>query len=427
MMISLKQQVDKRMKYFLYIIVVLFFSSCSLFDKEQLEKDKDGSIIGMEPLWVKELTDKPNGHGAGISGSVAIDGNSLITRHFNEKDELVWLEAETGKEKWVFKDLVRHNNDFIPTDIFIDETNLTIGLVHFFQLDIENGLPNFYFSNNEELDGGVFNGVTKLEDSYYAWKNFVERADGLLSSFIYALNDETKEIRFLLEPQYPQKNEVSSSSGLVGAIRNVNAYRLNGKDFLVLAINDYGSGKSDNYLAIYNLSESKWEFEAIPVSLNSDSNAGTSLEVYKGKAYLNSERQIHCYDLLTGELVWEQNFEGNFQFSGFAIGDSMLVGNCNEANTYGVDPDTGEIMWKVESGGTTSPIAFMNGVAYFSGGSDGRLNAIDVATGRYIWKLKRPGSSNWKRHVAVVPGDDSRPDLIVASTYKEYMAFPAAR
>ena len=84
-------------------------------------------------------------------------------------------------------------------------------------------------------------------------------------------------------------------------------------------------------------------------------------------------------------------------------------------------------MWKVESGGTTSPIAFMNGVAYFSGGSDGRLNAIDVATGRYIWKLKRPGSSNWKRHVAVVPGDDSRPDLIVASTYKEYMAFPAAR
>ena len=61
----------------------------------------------------------------------------------------------------------------------------------------------------------------------------------------------------------------------------------------------------------------------------------------KVKAYLNSERQIHCYDLLTGELVWEQNFEGNFQFSGFAIGDSMLVGNCNEANTYGVDPDTG--------------------------------------------------------------------------------------
>jgi len=103
------------------------------------------------------------------------------------------------------------------------------------------------------------------------------------------------------------------------------------------------------------------------------------------------------------------------------------VGNCNEANTYGVNPDTGEIMWKVESGGTTSPIAFMNGVAYFSGGSDGRLNAIDIQTGKYIWKLKNPRPDYWTRHVAVVPGDGNRPDLIVASTYKEYMAFPAAR
>jgi outer membrane protein assembly factor BamB len=230
-----------------------------------------------------------------------------------------------------------------------------------------------------------------------------------------------------LEPKYPKENEVSPASGLIGAIRNVKAYQYQNKDYLVMAINDFGSGKSDNYLALYNLPDAKWEYEAVPIALNVEINAGAFMEVYNNRVYLNFDRQIHCYDILSGELVWKQNFDGIFFIGGFTVGDSMLVANCEEAFTYGVNPDTGQIMWKVTSGGSTSPIAIMNGVAYFSGGSDGRLNAIDVTTGRYIWKLKRPGNSNWNRHVAVVPGDGKRPDYIVASTYKEYMAFPAAR
>ena len=61
---------------------------------------------------------------------------------------------------------------------------------------------------------------------------------------------------FFLEPKYPKENEVSSSSGLVGAIRNVKSYQLNGKQYLVMVLNDYGAdsnSQSDNYLAIYNL------------------------------------------------------------------------------------------------------------------------------------------------------------------------------
>jgi outer membrane protein assembly factor BamB len=381
----------------------------------------------MQPLWVKELTDKPNGHGDGLSKSLAIHGNSLIIRNFDGIDEFVWFEAANGKEKWVFKEARRQDTYIYNDRGMVNENSVSFGDVEFFQLDLQSGTPNFYFTRNDGIGGGAFEGFTRIGDTFYVIRAFEQREDGLLSSVIYTIDDNTKNLSYFLEPQYPKFHKVSPFNGLVGDIRNVKAYQYQNKDYLVMAINDYGSGKSDNYLAIYNLSESKWEFEAITVSLNSDLNAGTSLEVYNGKVYLNNEEEIHCYDLLSGELVWKQHFDGNFQFSGFAIGDSMLIGNTNEATTYGVNPETGQIMWQVKSGGTTSPIAFMNGVAYFSGGSDGRLNAIDVTTGRYIWKLKRPGSSNWKRHVAVVPGDGKRPDYIVASTYKEYMAFPAAR
>jgi len=417
-----------KMRTSIIIIITMLFSSCSLFDREQLEKDADGAIIGMEPLWGKELADNPNGLGMG--SSVSKDGYSLFIRHFNGQDEFVWVEAETGKDKWVWDGVQRKENDIQPDNVIVNEDYISLSKVHFFQLDLNTGNPNVYFTRDDGIGGGAFERFTKIGGKFYCIRTFEEMGDGKLSSVIYQVDDQNKQLSFFLEPQYPKENEVSSSSGLVGAIMNVKSYQLNGKQYLVMVLNDYGAdsnSQSDNYLAIYNLSESSWEFEAIPVSLNSDLNAGTSLEVYNGKAYLNSERQIHCYDILTGELVWKQNFEGNFQFSGFAIGDSMLVGNCNEANTYGVNPDTGEIMWKVESGGTTSPIAFMNGVAYFSGGSDGRLNAIDIQTGKYIWKLKNPRPDYWTRHVAVVPGDGNRPDLIVASTYKEYMAFPAAR
>lgn len=193
-------------------------------------------------------------------------------------------------------------------------------------------------------------------------------------------------------------------------------------------MNGWGNHKNNIHIALYNLTDEQWEYEAETVTTtNTEFNAGAFMEVYNNRVYLNHDRQIYCYDILSGELVWKQNFEGIFFIGGFTIDEGMIVANCEEAFTYGVEPETGEILWKASSGGSTSPIAIMNGVAYFSGGSDGRLNAINIKTGKYIWKLKNPRPDYWKRHVAVMPGDGNRADLIVASTYKEFMAFPATR
>jgi outer membrane protein assembly factor BamB len=196
---------------------------------------------------------------------------------------------------------------------------------------------------------------------------------------------------------------------------------------LIIVYIDFSEESGTNYLSNYNLTDDRWEYENIEIEGDRFVSASNSMEIYQDKIYITYDNQIYCYKVMTGELIWKQNLTGFIGYSGFTIGDSILVANCEETFTYGTSPETGQILWKVKSGGTTSPIAIMNGVAYFSGGSDGRLNAIDVTTGQYLWKLKPPGEEYWKRHVAVVPGDGKRPDLIVASTYKEYMAFPAAR
>ena len=87
MMISLKQQVDTRMKNIFFILSLFYFFKLPLFDQGcNLKKIRTGLII-WDGATLGERVDRINQMVMSvISGSVAIDGNSLITRHFNEKE-----------------------------------------------------------------------------------------------------------------------------------------------------------------------------------------------------------------------------------------------------------------------------------------------------------------------------------------------------
>jgi hypothetical protein len=178
----------------LFIIFILFFSSCSLFDREQLERDEDGAVIGMQPLWVKELTDQPNGYGLGMRSSASKDGHALVIRHFNDQDEFVWVEAETGKEKWEWDGALRKESGITPGRVFVNESSIALSDVEFFQLDLQSGTPNFYFTRADGIGAGQFERFTKIGSKFYCIRTFEEREDGLLSSVIYTIDDNTKEL-----------------------------------------------------------------------------------------------------------------------------------------------------------------------------------------------------------------------------------------
>jgi outer membrane protein assembly factor BamB len=73
---------------------------------------------------------------------------------------------------------------------------------------------------------------------------------------------------------------------------------------------------------------------------------------------------------------------------------------------------------------------YMNGVVYYSGGGDGHLHAVDVQTGKHIWRLDSPEKSSsafFYAAVAGIPGKDGKKGTILAHTGLHVLAYEAAR
>jgi outer membrane protein assembly factor BamB len=118
-------------------------------------------------------------------------------------------------------------------------------------------------------------------------------------------------------------------------------------------------------------------------------------------------------------------------FSGFIIEDDKIIANNEDTHTYGISPENGSILWKTESSGTSGRISYLNGIAYFVGGSSGKLHAIDVSTGEHVWKidasnLGEPSNSNFKTNaVYVFEAENGNPAKIIALSHLNAYSFEA--
>ena len=142
--------------------------------------------------------------------------------------------------------------------------------------------------------------------------------------------------------------------------------------------------------------------------------------------YCATGRGLACYDPLTGEPIWSASFPQGFGSSGFIIADNKLIANCEDTFTYCLDPLTGRQLWQEKSSGTSTPISYLNGVVYFSGGGDGRLHAIDATTGKHLWRVKspdevvNPGAWFYGVCVAVAGKEGSKGRVIVTTGLNAY-------
>ena len=135
---------------------------------------------------------------------------------------------------------------------------------------------------------------------------------------------------------------------------------------------------------------------------------------------------------MTGKPIWSVPFPEGFGPSSFIITDNKLIANCEDTYTYCLDPLTGRQLWKEKSSGTSTPISYLNGVVYFSGGGDGKLHALDATTGKHLWKLKSPdesvNSGAWFYGVCVaVPGKNGGKGRVVATTGLNAYGYEAIR
>ena len=111
-----------------------------------------------------------------------------------------------------------------------------------------------------------------------------------------------------------------------------------------------------------------------------------------------------CWDRYTGELYWKATLtnasaSGGPRMSSTAVADNRVFVVSNAMTPKGpmsvtaaLQAYTGEIEWWLPNSSTVrAPVAVANGV-FYQGLLDGGLEALDVDTGRQLWKYQLPSS-----------------------------------
>ena len=112
-------------------------------------------------------------------------------------------------------------------------------------------------------------------------------------------------------------------------------------------------------------------------------------------------------DAKTGAVVWTTLTKGPMIFEGAYSDGRFLRGGTDDNTLYCFNATNGEILWTYNPG--TSDGYFTNGpsVAYgivYELNKDGNLYALDVATGRLVWKYQGPGTLLWPGYPTVADG-----------------------
>lgn len=416
----------------------IFLCSCSLLpEKENIVRDEDGTVIRMNPMWIHPLTDEA-GLPHGVSSSVVVDDKIFIIRRFNGRDVFSLINVQSGDTRFEWNESNRPFS-LIDADIKLTSDRILAVSRDLVLINHQNLTTETFLQTN---DSQLFIGSASIGGRYFSsnYRNVDTKTNYRLSNVVEIFPNSTNTIDFIT-PEYPYRDEALDESDEAGWIINMEGVSLNGKDYLVIFYQDWLKDRQGilSLLSVYNVTDERWELSAHDVGGGPHKDAvGFHMRIYEGRLYFTDNRndfafppsKIRCVDLFTGEPIWDFSFRQGFSTGNFEIQDGVLVINAEEIpTTVGLDANTGRLLWRVETGGTPGNIAIMNGVAYFAGASDGRLNAIDITTGKFLYRLERPANQRfgWKRFMAVVPGDGKRPDMIVASTYSHYMAFPAAR
>jgi len=162
-------------------------------------------------------------------------------------------------------------------------------------------------------------------------------------------------------------------------------------------------GSYDHYLYAISTDtgEKIWEFQS------SDRIDGTPA-VVDGTVYFASfDKNIYALDAKTGEKRWDHSTNGLIRSSPTVADGTVYIGtHCRSAEcniyydelfpvvgyVYALDAETGDSMWRYETGDEilSSP-SVVEGTVYI-GSSDGKLYAIDQPTGELNWEFDTGGS-----------------------------------
>lgn len=411
-------------------------------DPVDMAVDANGVVVSVKPRWASTV----NAEGRlayGIYCSVTTQ-NAVLTPGvipYAAKEPFgraVWImrDAESGRALWQWKDYM---TDFENGYLDIPCVNKNRLLYNYGSrthcIDLNTGQTLWHKWKRDSINSTV--PVVTIGDSYFFCGTFPSQAvRGQTESAVYRGNllapaNEVLVVKPELVREYKEPTNIPlGATSLQVFIRQADT----------LLVIDYQTptaqarqGIIRSAFGVYNLTRHSWEYKDVPLTEPGYEAGVDGLpKLFGGQVYHAVGHHLTCHELATGKAVWEKKFNGGFLFSGFLLVYNLLVANCEDGYIYGLNPATGTQVWKEKSSGSSTRLYYQNGVVYYAGGGDGLLHAVEVQTGKHLWKLQSPdvlrdSRAFYQGMVAGLPGQGGNTGTIFANTGRNIYAYPAAR
>jgi outer membrane protein assembly factor BamB len=135
---------------------------------------------------------------------------------------------------------------------------------------------------------------------------------------------------------------------------------------------------------------------------------------------------VHGIDKATGESVWRFSTEGEKQWDYWDLflstpvpdGRHSLFFGSGDHGVYAINKRTGALRWRTETGGIVHGTPALSGEKVIVGGFDGKMYALDQASGSILWTFKTVGNSYFR--LGEIPGSPTVEDGVVYFGSRDY-------
>jgi outer membrane protein assembly factor BamB len=258
--------------------------------------------------------------------------------------------------------------------------------------------------------------------------------DSVDQSIIFKGDIQTGVIEEYLAPDFTM--DYFFTGNRIGNVTAVAPVELDGREHLLVVWQEpFFEFFWQSYLGLWDKVNEKWVYEKTIINAEKSFN-GVLLNppvVHEGRIYLGVGFELASHDIRTGEQAWKRKFDGEIFFSNFLIEEGMLIANNEDQFVYAFDPISGRQLWKTPGSGTSSKMSYMNGVVYFNGGASSKLHAVDIRSGKTVWKIdpQKIGSNREEifmgTAIYTIPGENGKKGKVISLTGNFAYCFEAYR
>jgi outer membrane protein assembly factor BamB len=346
------------------------------------------------------------------------------------------MNTESGKPIWDWYDIIEERTYLaVQQPVILDNHFIWAANYWNYCIDLNTGQTvwkNTFIENYDQRTSGLGD---KFIGQYNHDRNSIRPPNGGMAC---VFSKDNGKPYYFITPKYDttlmQPYEISNRRGEI----QYNKLFMQGIDTLLLLtfvdppLYDYYYREC---LALYNLTKKNWVYDRAIMLGKSRMGTNHAPCLYQGKVYTPYTGTIVCNDLMTGKKLWQSDIESGtgFATTGLIVAENRIYGNSDDGYLYSWDIETGQQIFRVRTSGTGSRLNYLNGILYFTGAGDGKLHAVEAATGKYFWKLDSPDKSQNKQAVfstslcAVIPGKNGQKGKVIALTGLNAYCYEAER